>query len=151
MSDEGKVREMENKYPDFELLKMSIIKKAWEDESFKRELIENPKEALGRHFQLDIPEDLELKVLEEDQNMSYLIIPRDDRCWPIPPGWKPRVELNKKYEVMKEKIINNGPKVIRDNIKSKRVRDVVVDKNIKINESKIKKDMKIDNKDIKKF
>jgi hypothetical protein len=52
-----------------------IIKKAWEDEAFKEKLIKDPRGVLKKDFNIDIPEDSELKVLLSNPKLQYLVIP----------------------------------------------------------------------------
>lgn len=52
----------------------SLIVKAWKDSSFKKELLSNPKSALVREG-INLPDGLEIKVLEENASTFYLVIP----------------------------------------------------------------------------
>ncbi|GMK37801.1 hypothetical protein PCCS19_08550 [Paenibacillus sp. CCS19] len=56
-------------------LKVQIIKKAWEDEQFKQELLADPKAAIKQAFGVEIPEAVNLKVVEEESASYYLVIP----------------------------------------------------------------------------
>ncbi|THF81671.1 NHLP leader peptide family RiPP precursor [Cohnella fermenti] len=58
-----------------ESLKVQIIKKAWEDPEFKQLLLADPQTALKQEFGVDIPEGVELKVVEETASSFYLVIP----------------------------------------------------------------------------
>jgi hypothetical protein len=58
---------------EFEL---ELIAKAWKDEAFKQELITNPKEVYARELGQQMPENLEIQVMEETPNTLYLVIPR---------------------------------------------------------------------------
>ncbi|RKP51624.1 NHLP leader peptide family natural product precursor [Cohnella endophytica] len=58
-----------------ESLKVQIIKKAWEDPAFKKSLLADPKKAIGEAFGVEIPEKIELKVVEETPTLFYLAIP----------------------------------------------------------------------------
>ncbi|MFD2673178.1 NHLP leader peptide family RiPP precursor [Marinicrinis sediminis] len=58
-----------------EILKHQIIQKAWEDPAFKSRLLKDPKAALKEAFDLDIPKDIQLDVLEESSNHFYLVLP----------------------------------------------------------------------------
>jgi hypothetical protein len=53
----------------------SLIAKAWKDEAFKQELIRNPKTVIERELGKKLPESLHIKVLEEDVNTVYLVLP----------------------------------------------------------------------------
>lgn len=55
-----------------------LIKKAWADENILKELIANPKALLAKEMGLDaLPENINIKVLEEDENTLYLVIPKN--------------------------------------------------------------------------
>ena len=51
-----------------------IIARAWLDESFKKRLIENPREVLAEE-QVEIADNVELVVLESADDKAYLVIP----------------------------------------------------------------------------
>lgn len=57
-------------------LKDQIIQKAWEDAEFKQQLIANPKAAVKEAFGVDVPDTIEVEVLEETANKFYLVIPQ---------------------------------------------------------------------------
>ena len=57
-----------------ELMKKVIIK-AWKDEAFKKKLIKNPKETLNE-FGVNLPENKEMRVLEETDETTFLVIPK---------------------------------------------------------------------------
>jgi hypothetical protein len=61
-----------NSRHDFE---SHLVVKAWKDESFKRELINNPKAVVARESGKDHPADIEIRVLEETPNTRYIVIP----------------------------------------------------------------------------
>jgi len=58
-----------------EHLQNEIIKKAWDDPSFKQALLSNPKETLKKEFNLEIPDNITLTVVEEANDHFYLTIP----------------------------------------------------------------------------
>jgi hypothetical protein len=58
-----------------ESLKVQIIKKAWEDPAFKKSLLSEPKKAVKEAFGLEIPAEIDLKVVEESTSQYYLVIP----------------------------------------------------------------------------
>ncbi len=60
---------------DMQKLYGEIIKKAWEDEGFKENLMKDPKGALKKDFNIDVPEDMDLKVVETTSKLQYIIIP----------------------------------------------------------------------------
>lgn len=56
-------------------LQQKILEKAMKDEAFKKELMANPKEALKKEFNIEVPQDIDIKVLEETQKQVYVVIP----------------------------------------------------------------------------
>ncbi|MDF2719438.1 MAG: leader peptide family natural product precursor [Paenibacillus sp.] len=58
-----------------QVLKQQIIEKAWEDPSFKQKLLSDPKTAIQDAFGVTIPDEIQLKALEETQTDFYLVIP----------------------------------------------------------------------------
>ena len=52
-----------------------LIARAWQDESFKQALLSNPKAAVEKEFEITIPEGSELKVLEEEADTFYIVLP----------------------------------------------------------------------------
>ena len=57
-------------------LEQMLIEKAMKDESFRKQLIENPKEVIEAEFGKKIPESIKINVLEEDAQTVYLILPQ---------------------------------------------------------------------------
>lgn len=51
-----------------------IVQKAREDETFKRELLAYPHQAIARAG-VNITGDIEIKVLEESARVAYLVLP----------------------------------------------------------------------------
>jgi hypothetical protein len=58
-----------------QILKEKIISKAWEDNTFKEELLINPKAAMKKSFDIEFPEDIEVGALSETSRKFYLVIP----------------------------------------------------------------------------
>ena len=56
-------------------LEQKLIEKAWKDETFKQELIGNPKAVISQESGLQIPENLEIEVLQETANKAYFVLP----------------------------------------------------------------------------
>lgn len=52
-----------------------LIAKAWTDENFKQELISDPKGVIARELSTDIPEGVEVQVMEETPTTYYLSLP----------------------------------------------------------------------------
>jgi hypothetical protein len=55
---------------------VNLITKAWQDDAFKQELIANPRAVYQSELGQSIPENLQIKVLEENSNTLYLIVPQ---------------------------------------------------------------------------
>lgn len=56
-------------------LREQVIQKAWEDEAFKQQLLTNPKAALKEAFGIEVPDSIELEVVEDSSNKLHLVIP----------------------------------------------------------------------------
>jgi len=52
-----------------------LVTKASKNETFKRELIRNPKGVLSQELGLTMPSDFEVKVLEESPKSFYIVLP----------------------------------------------------------------------------
>ncbi|MBW4428470.1 MAG: NHLP leader peptide family RiPP precursor [Nostoc desertorum CM1-VF14] len=52
----------------------TLIARAWQDESFKKELINNPRSAFEKEG-ITLPESIEVRVVEESPNTLYLVLP----------------------------------------------------------------------------
>jgi hypothetical protein len=59
-----------------------LIRKALEDESFRRELLADPRRALIRALDIKLPPDVKITVLEETGSQLYLVLPPP----PVPAG-----------------------------------------------------------------
>lgn len=58
-------------------LEQKLIERAWEDETFKQELISNPKAVINRESGQQLPEALEIEVLQESANKAYFVLPEN--------------------------------------------------------------------------
>ncbi|HEX3045754.1 MAG TPA: NHLP leader peptide family RiPP precursor [Bacillota bacterium] len=56
-------------------IREQIISKALEDPDFKQALIKDPKQALAKAFNINVPKGIEIRVVEETKNLFYLVIP----------------------------------------------------------------------------
>ncbi|MCC5601584.1 NHLP leader peptide family RiPP precursor [Nostoc favosum] len=54
-----------------------VIQRAWEDETFKQELLSNPKAVFARESGQELPKDIEIEVLQETANKVYLVLPNN--------------------------------------------------------------------------
>ncbi|CAE6853485.1 hypothetical protein R69658_07277 [Paraburkholderia aspalathi] len=62
-----------------ELIRRSInervLRRASEDEEFRRLLIDNPKSAIARELGIDIPDDVHVTVIRETADQLFVIVP----------------------------------------------------------------------------
>ncbi len=56
--------------------RLHIIAKALKDEAFRKELINDPKGVIARETGAQIPDSLEIKVVEEAENIAYFVLPQ---------------------------------------------------------------------------
>ncbi len=56
-------------------IRAKVIARAWKDEAFCKRLIDNPKETL-REFGVEIPENVDLTVVQEEPNRLYFVLPQ---------------------------------------------------------------------------
>ncbi len=56
-------------------IEAEIIKKAWEDDKFRQELLANPKATLTKMFNVDFPEELKFEIHEESPTRMHLVLP----------------------------------------------------------------------------
>ena len=56
-------------------IEAEIIKKAWEDDNFRQELLANPKATLTKMFNIDFPEELKFEIHEESPLKMHLVLP----------------------------------------------------------------------------
>ncbi|BBB90643.1 MAG TPA: NHLP leader peptide family RiPP precursor [Methylomusa anaerophila] len=52
-----------------------IVKKAWENDNFKKSLIADPKAAIEAEFGVKVPAGIELKVVEQTAKLRYIVMP----------------------------------------------------------------------------
>ncbi|WP_246096626.1 NHLP leader peptide family RiPP precursor [Paenibacillus sinopodophylli] len=58
-------------------LQEQIVQKAWEDAEFKKQLIADPKTAVKEAFGVDVPDSIEVEVVEETASKYYLVLPQN--------------------------------------------------------------------------
>jgi hypothetical protein len=51
-----------------------VIRKAWEDETFKKNLLEKPEETL-KNYGIEIPEGFKVYIHENDENSLHIVLP----------------------------------------------------------------------------
>lgn len=54
-----------------------LVQRAWEDETFKQELLSNPKAVYTRESGEELPKDLEIEIIQESANKVYLVLPNN--------------------------------------------------------------------------
>lgn len=54
-----------------------LIKKAWGDSEFKKQLLNDPKAVIEKEMGKALPENFVVKVVEETANTAYIRIPRN--------------------------------------------------------------------------
>jgi hypothetical protein len=59
------------------ILPAPIVARAWEDEAFRAALLRDPRGTLRREYGIEIPVGLQIEILEEKADTSYLVIPPD--------------------------------------------------------------------------
>ncbi|WP_135557430.1 NHLP leader peptide family RiPP precursor [Paenibacillus cymbidii] len=69
-----------------ETLKVQIIQKAWADPAFKQQLLQDPKAAISQAFGIELPEAIELNVVEETPTSYVLVIPPNPEDVTVPDG-----------------------------------------------------------------
>ncbi|MEI7990696.1 MAG: NHLP leader peptide family RiPP precursor [Chloroflexota bacterium] len=52
-----------------------LISKAWEDEDFKRFLLEHPKETIEKELGIKLPPEVEIFIHEQTATQIHLILP----------------------------------------------------------------------------
>lgn len=52
-----------------------LAKFATKDDEYRQALHEKPKEVVAKQFNMDLPDTLEVKVLEEDASTVYVVLP----------------------------------------------------------------------------
>ena len=72
---------MENLNQKRQQLEQALIEKAMNDEAFRKELIADPKGLIEKETGMKLPETFNVKVLEEDAQSFYLVLPN-----PVKPG-----------------------------------------------------------------
>lgn len=52
-----------------------LVKKAWESESFKKELLANPRAAIEKEFGVKIPDNVDVTALEDTPQKIHVVVP----------------------------------------------------------------------------
>jgi hypothetical protein len=56
-------------------IERTIVQRSMEDEDFRRRLLEDPKGTVEQELATRLPEDVEVRVVEESQQAIYLVLP----------------------------------------------------------------------------
>jgi hypothetical protein len=56
-------------------IEAEIVAKAWQDETFKQDLLSNPRAVFEKEIGNSMPEDLQISVVEETPQHIYINIP----------------------------------------------------------------------------
>lgn len=56
-------------------LEIKLIKKAWKSDKFRSELLQNPKQVIANMIGREVPDDIEIVVIEEERKRFYLVVP----------------------------------------------------------------------------
>jgi hypothetical protein len=56
-------------------LEAQVVAKAWKDADYRAALTRDPRGTLQREFNTSIPESVTIRVVEEDANTIYLVLP----------------------------------------------------------------------------
>lgn len=64
-----------NPQPTRKEIEAHITAKAWKDETYKQELLSNPKAIIEKEFGIHFSEEVNLQVLEENPNTLYFVLP----------------------------------------------------------------------------
>jgi hypothetical protein len=52
-----------------------VIERAQRDESFRQQLLDDPNAAIGDELGIEIPDTLEIRVIEEQPDLAVLVLP----------------------------------------------------------------------------
>ncbi|UKO95905.1 NHLP leader peptide family RiPP precursor [Nostoc sp. UHCC 0870] len=58
-----------------ENLEAKIIARAWKSEAYKQELLKNPKAVISREFDVELPAEVNVQILEETSTSLYFVLP----------------------------------------------------------------------------
>ena len=101
-----------------------IVARAWSDDSFKRELIDDPKSALAKMgYRVGAPEP-NLAVVEQTDEVHYVVVCTLCSCYPRsllgpPPEWYKSLEYRSRVVIDPRSILEEFGTKIDDNIEIK--------------------------------
>ena len=56
-------------------MERTLVQRSMEDEDFRQRLLDDPKAAVEQELATQLPEDVEVRVVEESQQTIYLVLP----------------------------------------------------------------------------
>lgn len=56
-------------------LEVSLIAKAWTNEAFKQQLLNNPRAAVEQELGEQLPEGMNVQIIQEPANTLYIVLP----------------------------------------------------------------------------
>ena len=66
----------ESKMNARQTLEAQLIDRAMKDETFRQELLRDPKGVVARELGIQMPENIDVQVLQESPSTVYLVVPR---------------------------------------------------------------------------
>ena len=60
-------------------IEAKIITKAWQDEEFKQQLLNNPKAVFSQEMGQNLADEIDIKVVEENPTTLYMVLPQKPR------------------------------------------------------------------------
>ena len=62
---------------DWQALNQQVIARATKDPDYRRQLLADPRAALGQAFGQELPAHVQVKVIEQEPDTIYLLLPRE--------------------------------------------------------------------------
>jgi hypothetical protein len=100
---------------DYEL---DIIIKAWRDEAFRQQLLKDPKKAIEKEFDIQIPSDMKISVHEESEHSIHLIVPS------VPSGFSSEELSDNELREVIGGVLASGHLPRSDSLERKRLREL---------------------------
>ncbi len=60
-----------------------VVRRAWADESYRQRLLDDPKTALAEEIGVPLPDRLRVRVVEEQSDLMYIVLPVDISGIPV--------------------------------------------------------------------
>jgi hypothetical protein len=57
-------------------LELKLVAKAWQDDAFRQQLLDNPRSTIQQELGIELPEDVEVKIFEEQPDQAYVLLPQ---------------------------------------------------------------------------